>query len=374
MPVPDPTGPDEPGDPPGEGTTCGYYEGTCEGGSCAGTFACTEAGIREAIAAGAGPHTFGCNGATTVVTEAEIVIDKDVIIDGEGKLTVDGDDVYDVIRVDENATAEIRGFRITGSGCGDLSCGAGIAVFKATFTLANSTVSDNWTGVANQDGTVTLLNSTVSGNLPNISSYGELGVLKVIDSTISGGSSAGPTSAGGVYSCGAQLMMLNSTVSGNEGVGIVHYCQGTATLTNCTITDNASGGLSVGDDATVTLRSTIVDDGCAIEVGASTTSEGYNIESPGNTCGFDQGTDQVDVAEGQLNLGELAANGGPTMTHALEAGSVAIDVIPEDDCVDAEGELLAADQRGEPRFVGLPFGPLEPVGDGCDVGAFEVQP
>jgi hypothetical protein len=62
------------------------------------------------------------------------------------------------------------------------------------------------------------------------------------------------------------------------------------------------------------------------------------------------------------------------MTHALEAGSVAIDVILEDDCVDAEGELLAADQRGEPRFVGLPFGPFEPVGDGCDVGAFEVQP
>ena len=68
MPVPDPTGPEEPGDPPGEGTTCGYYEGTCEGGSCAGTFACTEAGIREAIAAGAGPHTFACNGATTVAT------------------------------------------------------------------------------------------------------------------------------------------------------------------------------------------------------------------------------------------------------------------------------------------------------------------
>ena len=65
------------------------------------------------------------------------------------------------------------------------------------------------------------------------------------------------------------------------------------------------------------------------------------------------------------------------MTHALLTEpivSVAVDVIPADDCVDAEGELLRTDQRGEPRFVGPPFGLSEPVGDGCDVGAFEVQP
>jgi hypothetical protein len=59
-----------------------------------------------------------------------------------------------------------------------------------------------------------------------------------------------------------------------------------------------------------------------------------------------------------LNLGELADNGGPTMTHALLPGSVAIDVIPADMCEVDE------DQRGEPR----------PGGTMCDVGAFEVQP
>jgi len=85
-------------------------------------------------------------------------------------------------------------------------------------------------------------------------------------------------------------------------------------------------------------------------------SNGYNIESPGDTCSFDQGTDQADVTEGQLNLGELADNGGPIQTHALLPGSVAIDVIPADMCEVDE------DQRGEPR------------GTMCDVGAFEVQP
>ena len=93
-------------------------------------------------------------------------------------------------------------------------------------------------------------------------------------------------------------------------------------------------------------------------------SGGYNAESPGNTCAFEQSTDQVDVSADDLKLGELGDNGGPTQTHALGAGGVAIDQIPLEDCVDADGQPLTNDQRGEPR----------PVGDGCDVGAFEVQP
>jgi len=63
-----------------------------------------------------------------------------------------------------------------------------------------------------------------------------------------------------------------------------------------------------------------------------------------------------------VKLGPLQDDGGPTETHALGAGSVALDVIPEAECVDTEGAQLTTDQRGEPR------------GSMCDVGAFEVQP
>jgi hypothetical protein len=98
---------------------------------------------------------------------------------------------------------------------------------------------------------------------------------------------------------------------------------------------------------------------------AALTSSGHNIESPGDTCGFDTDKgDLFDVTAEQLNLGPLHDNGGPTETHALLPGSAAIDQIPEADCVDGDGEPLTTDQRGEPR----------PAGDGCDVGAFEVQP
>jgi hypothetical protein len=75
---------------------------------------------------------------------------------------------------------------------------------------------------------------------------------------------------------------------------------------------------------------------------------------------LDQASDQVDVTADDLKLGPLQDNGGPTMTHALGAGSVAVDVIPADMCE------LPIDQRGEPR--------PETGGTMCDVGAFEVQP
>jgi hypothetical protein len=362
MGVDDAMGPEEPGDPPGEGTTCGYYLGTCEAGSCVGTFACTEAGIREASAAGAGPHNFDCDGPTTIVTEAEIVIEanSDVILEGN-ELTVDGDDDHRVFSVAPGATVELQGFTVTGGAAqGDMpieDIGGGIRN-AGTLALTDCTISEN-----RAEG--------VGGGISNS------GILTVRSSTISG--NAAVYTAGGIFN-GGTMNLTNSTISGNtadEAGGIVNTRGldegGVLTMTNCTLSGNTGGGSAFA--GITTLTGTVVNDGC---FGSShdEMSNGYNVESPGNTCGFDQGTDQVNVSADDLKLGPLADKGGPTMTHALEAGSVAIDVIPEDDCVDAEGELLWTDQRGAARFVavGPPFGAVEPVGDGCDVGAFEVQP
>ena len=110
----------------------------------------------------------------------------------------------------------------------------------------------------------------------------------------------------------------------------------------------------------MTLTNSVIDGDCIYP--SLITSTGYTIESPGDTCGFDQPTDQVNASAGALALGPLQDNGGPTETHALGAGSVAIDVIAVDACLDADGEPLTDDQRGFPRD------------SMCDVGAFEVQP
>jgi hypothetical protein len=119
------------------------------------------------------------------------------------------------------------------------------------------------------------------------------------------------------------------------------------------------GGGIFNDGGTVTLTNSVIDGDCSGVI----TSNGHNIESPGNTCGLDQPTDQVDVTEEDLNLGPLANNRGPTLTHKPGAGgfgfdSAAIDKIPEAECE------VETDQRGERR----------PSGVGCDVGSVEVGP
>jgi hypothetical protein len=269
---------------------------------------CTEQGIRNAIAAGGGPYTFDCDGTTPVVTDAEIVIDNDVILDGEGKLTVHGNGDHRVFLV--ASVTVLQGLEVTGG------VDSGVWVEPAgTLTLTDSTVSGNADGIHNLVGTVTVTNSTVSWNKRGI-----------------------------INSFSATLTITNSTVSGNAEIGVLN------------------GGNEVLGWGTLTLKNSIVDGDC----GGRITSNGYNIESPGNTCGFDQEGDQPRVTEMRLNLGELADNGGGTRTHkpgddgGFGSDSAAIDKIPEADCE------VTTDQRGEPR--------PETGGTMCDVGSVEVQP
>jgi hypothetical protein len=204
---------------------------------------------------------------------------------------------------------------------------------------------------------LTLLNTTVSGS--GFSNVQNRGVLTVTNSTISNARATVPEFGAAIFNIG-QMTMLNSTVSGNEGVGIfTEGVTGTSTLTNCTLSSNAGGDVQATEGATVALASTIVEGVCNRDVASDITSNGYNIESPGDTCGFDQTGDQPNVTEGQLNLGPLQDNGGPTMTHALGPGSVAVDHIPAVNCEVTE------DQRGQPR--------PETGGTMCDVGSFERQ-
>src|SRR5262249_44806580 len=69
------------------------------------------------------------------------------------------------------------------------------------------------------------------------------------------------------------------------------------------------------------------------------------------------------------NLGPLQNNGGPTETHALLAGSPAIDAGDRGGCRDNLGALLTTDQRGFRRTVdGNRDGTAR-----CDIGAVEFS-
>jgi hypothetical protein len=410
--------------------------GQCQNGTCAlsGTvLPCTEQGIRNAVHAGGGPYTFACDGPTTVTAESEIPIGTDVILDGEGNLTLDGKDEHRIFAVSGAARGvqvELWGFTMTRgtvSRSDSHSKDAGGAISNAatltlhdctvsgnatvhgggiqnsgTLTLIDSTVSDNRAeknggGISGGGGTVTLIRSIVSSNAAS-KGGGILGItVRLIDSTVSNNTA---TQGGGIYIVGTDMFDLdpaiavNSTVSGNAasttGGGIFNDVAAELILVHTTVAENtAPSGSSIfnngrgrpGDNAVtiasrshpdpvgpglVTVSNSVLSGQCGTKSPAEWHSKGHNIESPGDTCGFDQGTDQVDVTAGELNLGPLRDNGGLTETHALLPGSVAINKIPAAECVDADGQSLMTDQRGQPR--------PEAGGTMCDVGAFEVQP
>ena len=82
-------------------------------------------------------------------------------------------------------------------------------------------------------------------------------------------------------------------------------------------------------------------------------SAGHNVL--GNLLGCTFVAAIGDVGNADPKLGPLAANGGPTKTRALLAGSPAIDHVPNAACP------IKVDQRGVHR----------PQGPACDAGSFD---
>ena len=352
---------------------CGDSVGACSGTLCP----CTEQGILAAIAAGGGPYTFDCDGPTTVVTTEEIVIDKDVILDGDGNLAVDGRVRSDqpVLSVSKGVKAELHRLATKGGAVGLANQGAltlrdcVIAGHGSEFLLGGGA------GISNA-GEMTIIDSTVTRNFAGHGVGGGIyndrsATLVLVNSTVSDNGADGD--GGGLYGGGilnnGDMAIINSTVSGNDaydavgtgglGGGIANA--GSMSVTNSTVwgnTADSGDAIAAGLSSNTEIANTLIDGDCGVNRGRRpSTSNGYNIESPGDTCGFDpDGTDMVNVSADDLKLGPLQDNGGPTETHALGEDSVAIDHIPAVDCEVDE------DQRGIER----------PQGDACDVGAFEL--
>ncbi|HYC62806.1 MAG TPA: cadherin-like domain-containing protein [Thermoanaerobaculia bacterium] len=183
---------------------------------------------------------------------------------------------------------------------------------------------------------------------------------------------------GGIYAQASTLNLDNSTISGNDADhhgGAIVIDGGTATISNSTVTGNFSsfsnlaGGIR--NAGATTLRNTIVAGNAGADIpnlDGVFTSLGYNIIGELGTGGaviVATTGDQVDVADVAVNLGPLAANGGPTHTHALLAGSIALD--------QGHSSGAATDQRGETRPCDDAGLTNATGGDGADVGAFEDQ-
>jgi hypothetical protein len=200
--------------------------------------------------------------------------------------------------------------------------------------------------------------------------------VSIDDSTISG-NRAWANDGGGVGNQGT-LTMRNCTISGNTCLlvagGIKN--EGTLELLSCTVTrndsdfDNLTGGIWNLSPGTTTLRNTIIAGNLGStlpNVQGDFISGGYNIigDFGANPPIAANTADQLDVIDATVQLGLLASNGGPTMTHALGVTSIAVD----------QGNDFGSttDQRGFTRPCDQAAVVNAPGGHGTDVGAFEVQ-
>jgi CSLREA domain-containing protein len=261
------------------------------------------------------------------------------------------------------------------------SSGGGIVVAGGGATLNRSFVTGNgaWgAGGIDNSGEMALVNSQVDRNSGGIGGVWNQGYMTISGTTIIGNESDHSSGTGGITNTG-ELHVFNSTISGNlAGApyapgGIA--AGGTTTLTNVTISGNranvqgGTGGISSGP-GTVVSNSIIagnagvfIEDGIGDDCAGSFITGGQNLIGDPIGCSVGAG----DILGADPLLGELADNGGPTLTHALLHGSPAIDA--GDDTVCSADPVNNLDQRGFYR-------PQDGDGDGapvCDIGAFELE-
>ena len=320
-------------------------------------------------------------------------ITHDLIITGPGAdaLTIDGlntaDGIFTIDSGGNSQTVEISGLMLwRGSG---VNGGAVFVNIGDTLHISFSVVSDNAVtgdggGIFNDSGTVVVIECDIDdneadglgGGISNLN-----GLVQLFDSTVSNNTSDGD--GGGIHNGGGTVEitgstiwrnvslargsgienldtaeLVNTTVSGNIGIGLSNATIATATLTNCTVADNS--GLGISNDAVgiVSLKNTIVADNNDIfdECVGIIQSEGNNLASD-FSCGL---TEPTDLPDTDPLLGPLEDNGGPTFTHALDLASPAIDA--------GEGLLwITTDQRGIDR-------PQDGNGDRVayfDIGSYE---
>ncbi len=267
-----------------------------------------------------------------------------VMSNGGGGVQVEwGNSSLDLAKITDNTT--------TGSG-------GGVSLFRGSLTLTNSTVARNSAqdggGVANIGGGFTITGSTLNNNSATNRGggifntvgdpFGRLSsTLTLTNSTVSRNAAG---QGGGIENSdrlgNADVVVLSSTIalnSARDAGGGIRQEDGlenpnSVSLSNTLVAKNrANSGPDVRAVDGAFARFSLIGDGS----GSGLTN------SNGNQVGVND-----------PRLGALADNGGPTRTHALLAGSPAINAAS---AADSPG----ADQRGVAR----------PQGAADDIGSYE---
>lgn len=296
-------------------------------------------------------------------------------------------------------TAYLSGCTISGNSNQDV--GGGVWNGQAdTMTISGCTIRGNTANVGGgleNDGTATVTDCTISQNTADDGggvfngANSDAAILTLNDSTISDNILSGNESGSGGAGVGnaGQANLTDSTIANNvasnapfteatNGGGLED--SGTATLVACTISGNTTtadgGGIYVGGTGadSLTLNNTIVAGNEAAPTGGGITpndivaatsgasvSGSYDLVGTGGSATLSGSSNKLGVVD--PGLGPLAANGGPTETMVLVAGSPAIASGSSALEVGPGGTPLTTDQRGFPMDTPVP-----------DIGAYQTSP
>jgi beta-glucanase (GH16 family) len=341
--------------------------------------------LRKALGTACGGGTINFNpalaGQTITLTSGPLTLGKNVTIDASAapRLGISGNNADRVFIVNAGTTATVKYLTVK-NGYG-WQLGGGI-INNGSLTLDHVTVTQNvmatdagdfWQGgggIYNGGGsTFNLIDSIVSNNNARWSGGGVYSFFSsttnIVRSTISGNTSGDV--GGGIRSLG-NMWITNSTISGNASTGwhggAIFHTDGNMEILNSTIANNRGpdwapsaifNGSFGGPAPTLKLTNTIISGNqwyaCDHWTGANILISGGNNLVQDDTCN-PVASDKIGV---NPLLGALADNGGPTLTHALLAGSPAIDAANDAVCP-------ATDQRAVAR----------PQGPHCDIGAYEA--
>jgi CSLREA domain-containing protein len=323
-------------------------DGVCDDGAGRCTL---RAAIQEANA-GAGADTITLPAGTYGLTlsgffennsrSGDLDIRSTITINGSGASTTTIDQTQLDRVIDVRSGGSLTMSRVTVEG-GRAFTGAGIRVTNGTLRLTSVELVGNRAssggGFRANDSTVVLNRVTATGN--TASSHG-----------------------GGGYASDSTVTATNSTLSGNSagsrGGGLRHR-RGSLTLSFVTITGNSApegAGLAWNGPISTNVANTIVANNGSENCDDSFTSGGHNLDS-GTSCGFNAAGD---LSSTNPMFGALAYNGGATRSHALLAGSPAIDAASTScaPSIDQRGTVRPQDGDAVPGAV-------------CDIGSYEYE-
>ena len=250
---------------------------------------CTEAALRAALDSG-GLVTFNCGGNKTILLESQLAIRADTVMDGDGQITLSGNNTTRIFHVTGGNSLTVRDMTLTNG----YAVGYGGAVYVAegaSFTADSSTIGDSQTdGFAGSaifaigDGAITLRNSIVQNN--RTTSFGAVnstGPVTIENSVLRGNHS---DAGGGALSVSGNVTITGSRIEGNRtefmvGHGGGIYVTGPVEITDSHITGNFSGksggGIFATDTAIVTVNGSIISDNFASD------GSGGGVDSSGVT-------------------------------------------------------------------------------------------